>query len=842
MHTVSRLFPQFHPKHYDIHWDLTHAKTDRIVKGHVSINGDQLDPHLIRLHAHELSIERVIVNSSLVTDFSLDVEHDELVIPHSGAGATTVEITFSLEMTDAMHGLYPCYFIHDGVKQELYATQFESHHAREAFPCVDEPEAKATFHISLTHPLHLLALSNMPESTHEARDKSTLTMFDTTPVMSTYLVAFVVGDMQRATKTTRGGVEVNVYATKVHRRKALDFALEHAVRTIDFFDEYFGVPYPLPKSDHVALPDFSSGAMENWGLVTYREIALLADPKTISVSGKQYIAEVVAHELSHQWFGNLVTMKWWDNLWLNESFASVMEYLAPAALYPEWNSWFDFTTNEGVIALRRDCIDGVQPVEVEVRHPDEITSLFDGAIVYAKGGRLLHMMQTWIGEDAFRAGLKAYFTTHQYGNTIGDNLWDALSEASRKDVSKLMHTWITQSGYPVVHASLEDGEILLRQEQFFVGPHEPSDKIWPIPLRPNLPGLPELLDTTELRVPFHRTDPLILNSDNTGHYIVNYDESLRHRIITQLERGALSDIQRAQFLNEQMMLARGGYISSASLLELLALYGDESNEKVWDMMALAISDLKKFVEKDAAAEQKLRTFVGNLARNQYKRLGLEPRHEESEEDTKLRATIVGCMAYSEDASVIKALRDEFAVHSLDELNPELRSTIISAVVRNSDDDTLIDTLIAQYRTSSSSELRNDIMNGLSATRNSEVIKQLLAHFKDSGTIRKQDLVHWYVVTLSNRFGRTLVWRWLRDEWPWIEGVFDGDKSYDYFPRYTATVLTDRAQLAEYRAFFEPLRANTALTRTIDMGIRDLQGRIEILERDTPAVVTALHEL
>jgi len=842
MQSVSRLYTQFHPRHYDIHWDLTHAHTARIVKGTATISGEQLDEHHIRLHSHELDITRVRVNDTHIKGFTLDAEHDELIIPHSGHSTVTIVIDFEVTLTDAMHGLYPCYFVHDGVKQELYATQFESHHAREAFPCVDEPEAKATFSVSITHPHHLVALSNMPISTHDARDKATLTKFDVTPIMSTYLLAFVVGDLQRATKTTTNGVEVNVYATKAHRHAALTFALDHAARTIDFFDEYFGVPYPLPKSDHVALPDFSSGAMENWGLVTYREIALLADPKTIGVSGKQYIAEVVSHELSHQWFGNLVTMKWWDNLWLNESFASVMEYLAPASLYPEWNSWFDFTTNEGVAALRRDCIDGVQAVQVEVNHPDEITSLFDGAIVYAKGGRLLHMMQTWIGEDAFRAGLKAYFTKHQYGNTTGDDLWDALSEASRKDVSKLMHTWITQSGYPVIHASLRGGDIVLKQEQFFVGPHEKSEKLWPIPLRANVAGLPELLDVRELHVPFTRNDTVLLNSDTTGHYIVNYDDQLRHRIISHLEDGKLSDIQRAQFLNEQMMLARGGHISSASLIETLALYIDESNDKVWDIMSLAISDLKKFVETDEAAEKKLRTFVGNLARRQYERLGMKARDNESEDDTKMRATILSCMAYSEDPQVIEALQALYSEHSLDDLDPELRALIVSSVVKNSTDDSLIEHLVSHYRTSNSSELKSDINAGLTATKRPEVIAELLTLLKDAATIRKQDLIRWYVGLLSSRYGRELTWRWMRDEWPWIESAFDGDKSYDYFPRYSATLLTTRDQLEEYTAFFTPLRDNPALTRTIDMGLLDLRGRIELLEHDTPAVVAALHDL
>lgn len=838
MQSVTRLFSQFHPRHYDIHWDITRAHSDHLITGHVTISGIQHNPHTIRLHSHELTIAEVRVNDTLIDNAHSDETRDELIIPHEKAGEVIVSIDFSLALTDAMHGIYPCYFVHDGTKQELYATQFESHHAREAFPCIDEPEAKATFRVSLTHTPHFVALSNMPVAAHEARDRATLTTFDTTPVMSSYLVAFVVGDLQRATTTTKHGVEVNVYATKVHAHSSLQFALHHAAKTIDFFDEYFGVPYPLPKSDHVALPDFSSGAMENWGLVTYREIALLADPKTISVSGKQYIAEVVAHELSHQWFGNLVTMKWWDNLWLNESFATVMEYLAPAALYPEWNSWFDFTTNEAVIALRRDCIDGVQPVEVTVHHPDEITSLFDGAIVYAKGGRLLHMMQTWIGESAFRAGLKDYFTTHQYANTTGDDLWRALSDASHKDVAGLMHAWITQSGYPVVHAALENGELVLRQEQFFVGPHEESATLWPIPLSANLPGLPELLETKEVRVPFTRNDTLYLNQGNTGHFIVHYDDTLRHRIISELADGQLNDITRAQFLNEQMMLARGGIVSSASLIELLALYADESNEKVWGTIALAISDLKKFVENDEAAERALRRLVGDLARAQFTRLGLDVIDGESEDDTKLRATIVGCMAYSEDPQVIEALTHRYATTLLDELDAEIRDVIMATAVKYGDD-ALIDRLVTAYRTSSSQELQNDIVGAIAATTHPEVFDRLLPLLKEESTVRKQDLIRWFVAFLASRYGRVSAWRWLRDEWSWIEAAFDGDKSYDYFPRYAASLLVSREQLEEYRAFFTPLRVNPALTRTIDIGLLDLEGRIELIERDTPAVVDAL---
>lgn len=255
--------------------------------------------------------------------------------------------------------------------------------------------------------------------------------------------------IHRSAKTS-GGVDVAVWATPAQTEASLNFALEHAVKTIEFFNEYFGVDYPLPKSDHVALPDFSSGAMENWGLVTYREVALLADPATTTLASKQYIATVVSHELSHQWFGNLVTMKWWNNLWLNESFATLMEYVAVDAIHPEWNAWLDFATHESILALRRDAIDGVQSVQVDVNHPDEISSLFDGAIVYAKGARLMRMLQTYVGHDAFRAGLESYFKQFAYQNTEADDLWNHLEQASGKQIRQMMDYWISTSGYPVV--------------------------------------------------------------------------------------------------------------------------------------------------------------------------------------------------------------------------------------------------------------------------------------------------------------------------------------------------------------------------------------------------------
>lgn len=840
---MKRLYEQFIPDHYDITWDLCHAKKPkRLIKGTVQIKGTQVDPDTIRLHAKDIIIDSVYVNNEEIPE--LYTESDELIIPHKKPGTVYVSIRFSLHLTDAMHGIYPCYYEVDGKKHEVYATQFESHHAREAFPCIDEPEAKATFSITLINsdrsPMRLL--SNMPNLHQRHDDDITMTTFATTPRMSSYLVAFAAGDFQRATSKTISGVEVNVYATKAHSAKSLTWALERATETIDFFDHYFGIRYPLPKSDHVALPDFSAGAMENWGLITYREVALLADPQTATISGKEYIAEVVAHELSHQWFGDLVTMKWWDDLWLNESFATVMEYLATDKLHPEWHMWSKFVTNEGSVARRRDSIDGVQPIRVEVSHPDEIGTLFDGAIVYAKGGRLLRMMQEWISEDAFRAGLKQYFTTYQYKNTVGADLWRCLGSASGKDVSKLMNAWLTQPGFPVVHVSLENGQVTLSQEQCFVGPHEPSSRVWPIPLDASDAALPDIMNDRTIEVAYPSTETLRINTKGNGHFVTQYDNELQERILSDIATGKLSEIERANFLFEQTLLARGGYTSSAALIDILNAYRQETSETVWNIMAMAIGELKHFVETDEIAEKALRKFVGQLAHAEYVRLGWVQKTDEPEEDTRLRSLIISSMLYSEDDTVVSAALAHYAAAAPEALDPELRSAILTAAVRFGNDTTIINRLLELYKSTNSAELQEDIASAVTASRDPSVLRNLVGKLTNTSLIRPQDTVHWFVDLLRNRISRADTWQWTQQQWGWIEKNFGGDKSHDYFPRYTGSFLTTRQQLTEYKSFFDPMKSNPSLARAIDMGIRDLEGRIALLERDSADVATRLESI
>lgn len=839
MQTVKRLIDQFIPEHYDL--SLTLARAKRTFSSTVTLIGS-LTPSStgISLHAKDLTITSVTVDGKEASfehvDDELNITHDDL-----SPGKHIVVVVSHGEITDTMHGLYPCYFEHEGIKKELLATQFESHHAREVFPCIDEPLAKATFDVTLTTEENVTVLGNMPviQQTHE--NGQLVTTFQTTPRMSTYLLAWVVGELHKKTATTNRDIEVSIWATPAQPVESLDFALDIAVRSIEFYEKYFDTEYPLPKSDHVALPDFSSGAMENWGLITYRESALLAHPKTTSITSRQFIATVIAHELAHQWFGNLVTMKWWNNLWLNESFATLMEYLAIDSLHPEWNIWLDFSMQENIPSLRRDSIDGVQSVQIDVHHPDEIRTLFDGAIVYAKGARLLRMLQHYVGNDAFQSGLKQYFKKHAYKNTEGNDLWSAIGQASGKDILSLMNQWISQPGYPVLHVTEDANTISLSQEQFFVGPHEEAQRIWPIPLNASDEALPPLF--TDKNGEFTRSSDKTLrfNVEDSAHFITHYDDSLLDTIIRDLEAGALTVIDRVQILNEATLLARGGVIASADLIDLIAAYKNETNEQVWGIVSIALSELRQFVYDDKPAEQKLRAFTASMARSQYERLGWNSQENENEEDTKLRATIISMMLYGEDQDAIDTAKKLYENNDLNDLDPELRPLIISSVVRYGDAE-IVDTLLAAYVSSSSSDLRHDICSGITSTRNPEKIAHLLDSIKDSSIVRPQDAARWYVYLVRGRESREKSWQWIRDNWQWVIDTFGGAMDYDYYPRYSASALSSQKQLKEFNDFFMPMKDIPALTRAITMGSSEIQGRIELIERDGEAVRTALLNL
>ena len=833
MTKVPRLLDTFTPNHYNLTLDLTRAE-EKEFSGTVIISGESTSES-ISLHSKGLTIQSVTID-----DQSADVsfgEFDELKLSQTNLenGNHTIHINFSGNITDAMHGLYPCYFTHDGVKKQLFATQFESHHAREVFPCVDEPAAKAEYDLTLVTRTGITVLGNMPVKSEEENGDSLTTTFEKTPRMSSYLLAFVIGELHKKSARTKSGVEVNVWATPAQNENTLDFALDIATRSIDFYDEYFGVKYPLPKSDHVALPDFSSGAMENWGLITYRESCLLADPELTPESSRRFIATVIAHELSHQWFGNLVTMQWWNDLWLNESFANMMEYVAIDALQPDWHMWEDFATNEVTAALRRDSLDGVQSVQADVNHPDEISTLFDPAIVYAKGGRLLVMVRKLIGEEAFRAGLKSYFEKFAYKNTVGNDLWQELESASGQPIVNLMNAWISQPGLPVVSVSSSHDAAILSQERFFIGEHQPSDALWPIPLFANQPLDVKILNQKETTVSIEK--PLQLNCGLSAHFVTKYDESSREYLLKNITE--LPTLDKICILQDATILARAGFENSASLLPLALSLKTETNEKVFGMAAGALTELRKFVDDNDAARDSLKKISGEFARATFEELGWDEKASESDDDRERRTTALSLMMYSEDEEVLNEAKTRFDSNKLEDLPTEIRALIISANVRHFETPEMIENLFATYKNTPSNDLQNDIAIGLTPTRNPETAEKILANIKDSNIIRPQDASRWFVYLIRTRESRQIAWNWLKENWAWVEDTFGEDKSYDDFIRYAATALLTPNELNDFQQFFEPMENIPALARTIKLGITEIKARVELIERDKTDVLSAL---
>ena len=842
MQAVKHFIETFVPEHYDLFLDLNRA--DKSFSGKVTITGEAKTSK-ISLHQKDLTVEAVEV-AGQARPFTLDKDNEALYIELEAAGPVLVTITYTGQITDNMTGIYPSYYTVDGVKKEIISTQFESHFAREAFPSVDEPEAKATFDLALKFDQAEgeLALSNMPEIDVENRKATGVWKFETTPRMSSYLLAFAAGDMQGITAKTKNGTLVGVYATKAHPESNLEFALDIAVRCIEFYEEYYGVKYPIPQSLHVALPDFSAGAMENWGLVTYREIYLLVDENSTALS-RQTVALVVAHELAHQWFGNLVTMKWWDDLWLNESFANMMEYVSVDAIEPSWKIFEDFQTSGVPYALKRDATDGVQSVHVEVKHPDEINTLFDGAIVYAKGSRLMHMLRRWLGDDAFRKGLGAYFEKHQYGNTIGRDLWDDLSQASGRDVAAFMDAWLEQPGYPVVTAKVENDSLILTQKQFFIGEHEDRGRLWPVPLNSNWQGLPDTLTTERLEIPNYAAlaaqndGALRLNTENTAHYITDYQGELLDALLNNLS--SLDNISKLQIVQERRLLAESGKISYADLLPVISKLANETSYMVVSAVSQVLEGLNRFVDEGSQTEEDYKALLKVLSQSNFDRLGFEKQAGESDEDEMVRQLIVGNMIKADDETAKAQASQIFDKYrdNLEKLPAAIRLQVLVNQIKHHESKELTKLYLDLYVASNDGSFKNALSTALSYTKNKETLDELLATWKDKFTVKPQDLSAWYGRFLSRDFTQEAVWTWARENWDWIKAALGGDMSFDSFVISPAMVFKTEKRLAEYKAFFEPQLDDMAISRNISMGIKEIAARVELVKREKEAVEKAI---
>ena len=663
--SVTRLYKQFQPEHYNLALDVNQAALT--FRGVVMISGKKTGRPAQRLTFHQKDLK---ITSATITkhdkkgDQPIEVirinnqaSYDEVRL-HTDVmlypGNYSVTINFEGVITRPMNGVYACVFKDGDVEKQLIATQFESHHAREAFPCIDEPEAKATFDLTLVTPQddNQVVIANTPVKVQTDDGTRTITTFQTTPKMSTYLLAFVYGELKYLEATTKDGVLVRTYATPTNVAHTA-FALEIAVKCLEFYNEYFGIPYPLEKCDFIALPDFASGAMENWGCITFREQSMLVDAKNTSLGLKQYVTNVVAHELTHQWFGNLVTMRWWTDLWLNESFASWMSYLAVDHIFPDWKVWTQFIVDEQGLALKQDALQNTHPIQVTVNHPDEIRTIFD-AISYEKGASVLHMLHDYLGADDFRDGLRLYLKKHAYSNTDSTDLWAAWEEASKKPVQAFMDKWTGLSGYPIVHATINANAPKLTQERFYINPTANKEAtVWPIPLLATESVGFETLDSESKPVTAAKlTDTFLLNSQRTGFYRSVYDTEHLALLATAVSEGKLSELDRMGLLSDAFEAAKGGYGSILNALKLLEVYKHEDSVIVWDIIAGGLGSIRAVMSDDTLRET-MRPFVRSLVQEQLDRLGWEERPNDSHFDLLLRPVILGLASFGEEPSVIQ---------------------------------------------------------------------------------------------------------------------------------------------------------------------------------------------
>lgn len=834
----KRLLDDFIPNNYQVFLDIDRqAKT---INGVTTITGTAQQQQ-IAVNQKFLNVDQVELAGQKL-DFEVNDDAETVTIDLPTTGEVTFKITYQAALTDSMMGIYPSYYQVDGEQKELIGTQFETTAARQAFPCVDEPAAKATFDLAIKYDEHPgeTIIANMPEEKCEAG----VHYFKRTVKMSTYLVAFAFGEMQKKLTTTKSGVKVGVFATKAHQPKELDFALAIAKRAIEFYEDFYQTPYPLEHSWQLALPDFSAGAMENWGLVTYREAYLLLDPDNTTLDNKELVATVITHELAHQWFGDLVTMNWWDDLWLNESFANMMEYLSVDAIHPEWKIWEMFQTSEVPMALQRDATDGVQSVHVDVESPAEIDSIFDGAIVYAKGSRMLVMVRSLLGDDALRKGLKQYFIDHQYGNAKGDDLWDALGQASGMEIGEIMHSWLNQPGYPVVSASIVDGHLKLHQQQFFIGAGKDQGRLWKIPLNANYDVAPEIMGEADLYLGDYQQlratngKPFRLNVGNNSHFIVKYDETLLNDLLEHVDE--LDNITQLQLLQDLRLLAEGRQVTYASLVPLLSRFKNSHSSIVNTVLYQIANALKKFVAPGTLMEENLRKLFDQLSRQQVARLGWQPIAGESNDDQLTRPIVLAAALYGKNQTAIQKAHEIFtAVHDFAELPAAVRPAILRNEAENYGTAELFEHFCNGYQTATDPSLKQDLCFASTKFTDPELLKRLVARFEDASFIKPQDLRAWYRGVLANSAGQQLAWDWIRNEWSWLEETVGGDMEFATFITVTAGVFHTATRLAEFKEFFAPKLSTPGLTREIQMDTSVITSRVDLVENEMNGVNAAI---
>ncbi|KAH7054028.1 aminopeptidase [Linnemannia elongata] len=897
------------PTHYDL--TLIPDLTTFNFYGQVLINLDINKPTTaITLNSNQLNlISAKLTNLALktessqnATDITLDKDNETATLVFADElqpGSTAVlHIVFKGVLNESMNGFYRSSFKDDAGKTHYIATtQFEATDARKAFPCWDEPAIKATFDVTLRVPTDLVALSNMnviseKDVGHSAKVKGDSAQkgdgdvpstqkgdvpsaqkgdvpsaqkgdtvdgplrplkevkFATTPVMSTYLVAFIVGKfeyIETVTKNLPKPITCRVYVLPGKTEEA-EFALSVTPLALEYFTELFGVAYPLPKMDLITIPDFESGAMENWGLVTYRAIRLLFNEKTSDLSYKRHIAYTICHEIAHQWFGNLVTMDWWDYLWLNEGFATWVGNLAVSKFFPEWDNWSYFIADGFQMGLALDGLRSSHPIEVPCKHPHEIHQIFD-AISYYKGASCIRMLSSYLGLDVFLEGIRIYIKKHAYKNTSTEDLWAALSEASGVNVGQFMNAWIKQVGYPVVDVE-EDADastLTFKQSRYLSSGDLSADENtsrWTIPL-----GIEPAPTDSKTKSAMLTEESATFKLEKGGHYKVNskyngffrtaYPAAALTRISQSIKSKdpLFTSDDRVGLLADLGALSKSGHIKTSSLLELLESFEDEDQYVVWVAIAERVNVLSSvFYQQAEDFQQALQKFQRKLFSKAAARLGWETQASDDYRSTLLRKLVVTNAGCAGDDAVVKEAQKRFASYvggDAKALNQNLQSAAFEIVVLHGEEADF-EKVLKCWREATATDQKLGAIGALATVRHPALVQQLLK-LAVSEEVRPQDITYVLAGLSRNPTSRHALWDFIKENWDMLTKRYVGSMALlGNIVKAGVGRFTSEEMAQDCEKFFEGKNVND-ISRPIAQSLEVIRSNAKWVARDAEDV-------
>jgi aminopeptidase N len=884
MQKVKRLIKDFKPEDYNLNLFIDSELSK--ATGLIEISGIRKSRPSFRITLHSKGIrvkqaKVYLLNKSGKITSKLEVTRIVHIKSREEVRIHTLEKLFSarykIELLygfdikgGELNGLYPSTFTNDsGSEEKWLCTQFESHYARKMMPCIDEPEAKAQFNVSIWLNKELVnygyeVILNETTSKEEVSAenlKNYLTSFEleitnyinvyprwfkfsmqSGVVMSTYLLALAIGKFKTVEAKSENGTLVRCSARE---DKFLSRSLEEAVKCLNFYEDFFGIKYPLSKLDLIAYPDFGGGtlAMENWGLLTFREDAFIISD-SIDLDTRQGVIHTIYHEIAHQWFGNLVTMKWWDEIWLNEGFATWMEHFAVDHFYPEWEVWLKFMGESKRLAMNSDSDLSTKCIKNKIKNPANIENFISRSLSYDKPAALIQIIYELIGHDNFKEGLHNYLKKYSYKNTTAEDLWKEWLNVSGINISKIINPWLNQTGLPVLSFAKKDkGLIEISQERFLTlksdrNKQKSLDLKWPIPIWPAYSNKKEdaslMLYRNNILIQQSLEDALLtVNSSGSGYYVTNYNSEMLDLNFESIENNSLSRIQKIDFYNNVSLSIEAGILEYYSL-DLISKLADcaknEDSPIIWQMVAnifrrLLWIDLSDNWQKD------IKKLILNSVSINFEKLGFNYNQVDSPATIQLRDIILGLSSLAGDERTIKYCSDKFKeAGSIDDFEPQIRAIILNTVARqnNPKDFDKIEAWFVKHKEEPS--FRYDLWSAMCLFRNDRIRLKLYEYLKNKNIVRAQDLIHFcWGISSSSYENSKYWWLWLTEEggWEFCHKVVDSS-DISYIPKFTAGTIYSTEDLKLFKLFFKD-KETDLLKDSIEKSIERAKINIQFKE-------------